>query len=170
MSSLTKEEYLALIKELLEQQYIEDNDTSIESENCWIPAEPAVKDKLPFSVSGGAIDLSKDKKEKVRILMFQSNIFKVDHFLIKVKSPVAAKLADRTPSLTIELYEEKFQTPSGAPCRMEYKMNIPKDSRFNDFAHTSKFTHGGCAIGVTEEVFIDLIRWLQAIKRMTAFL
>jgi hypothetical protein len=171
MSSLTKEEYLALINELLERQYEEDKSTSTEPENHWIPAEPAIKEKLPFAVRGGILDLSNASKEKIRVLAFQSDTFKVDHFLIRVKRPPKIPKAPQIKStLTIDVLEEKFRTPSGAPCRIEYKVNFPKDSRFNNFAHVAKFQSNGRAINVSEDVFFDLIRWLQAIKRMTAFL
>jgi hypothetical protein len=166
MSSLNKNDYLELLKKLLDQQY-NDAEEDVE-ENAWIPAESPLKDKIPIFVQSGIIDLTNAKKDKIKHQLFQSTNFRVDHFLIKLKKSTVSKIGSNL-ELEIQVFEEKFKTPSGAPCRMTYRLDIFKDNRFKDFIHLSKFKNS-YASKVGSEVFVDLIRWMQAIRRMTAFL
>ena len=173
MSSFNKQEYLDLIHKLLDQQYAEDEETeNIESDH-WIPAESPLKDKIPISVQNGTMDLSDAKKDKISTALRSASNFTVGHFIIKVernlfdskRNPIVGN-----PTFNIELYEERFKTPSGNPCRMTYKIDIKKDSRFNQCKWVSHFSYSNKASNVSNEIFVEVVRWMQALKRMTAFL
>lgn len=169
MNSITKEEYLALINKLLDQQYSDDGEKP-ETENHWIPAESPLKDKIPFAVQNGVIDLTNAKKDKIKPSLMNAGSFKVDNFLIKVTKRQTQGIVGSNLTLDLEVYEEKFRTPSGNPCRMTYRLDIKNDPRFEQCRCLSNFGGGHYSRNVTSEVFFDLVRWMQALKRMTAFL
>lgn len=174
MSSINKQEYLILIKELLEQQYNNSEDTEYEEDSHWIPSESPLKDKLSISVLNGTMDLTKAKKERIVSAIKNASSFTVDHFLVKISrnlfdSNNNAVLNDHT--LNIEIFEERFKTPSGNPCRITYRVDIGKDSRFTQCKWASQFgSRGNSARNITNDTFIEIIRLMQALKRLTVFL
>lgn len=166
MSTINKQEYLKLIKQLLEEQY-DDKDPS-EEENHWIPAESPLKDRIPLSVQSGTVDLTNAKKDRIRSSLFTFRIFKVDNFMVKTERRQTATVPI-TFTYDIEIFEERFKTPSGNPCRMTYHLDVVKDSRFSQCPWITQF--GGCsARSVSTETFVDIIRWMQALNRLTCFL
>jgi len=173
MQFLNKQEYLDFINKLLDQQYNDDEPEVKEEDSHWMPAESPLKDKIPIGVLSGTMDLTDARKEKINTALANASNFKVDHFLVKVKrnqlNPKTNSLT-LNPTLDIELYEERFKTPSGNPCRMTYRLDIGKDSRFTQCKWANYFGAGSTARNVPKEVFIDIIRWMQALKRLTAFL
>lgn len=66
--------------------------------------------------------------------------------------------------------ERRFRTPSGNPCNMDYRINLHKDNRFTNRPWLNEFGPQGEADDVPIETVVDIIRWLQALKRMNAFL
>lgn len=169
MNSMTKQEYLDLINKLLDQQYENDEPETPDPDSHWMPAESPLKDKIPISVQNGVIDLTNAKKDKIKTSLTMAGGFRVDNFLVKVKRRQTNSLPVALV-WDIELFEERFKTPSGNPCRMTYRLDVGSDTRFNQCPWVTSFGKGSSARGVSPDVFFDIIRWMQAIKRMTAFL
>jgi len=79
--------------------------------------------------------------------------------------PPAAQL-----TMDITVYQEKYRTPSGAPCKMSYKMDFSQDDRFSNRPWITYFNTQGRAHNIPVETVVEIVRWLQALKRMNAFL
>ena len=163
MNNISKEEYLRLLNELLEED-ITDDDFIDSSANHWIPAESPLKNKIPLKIQSGTIDLTKTKKDNIKQYLLKSDTFTVDNYLIKIERNLS------NDKITIEIYEEKFRTPSGAPCKMTYKVDLRKDSRFANCPWLNKLGFTGYRLQNTDQdTFIEVIKWLQIAKKLSSF-
>ena len=72
-------------------------------------------------------------------------------------------------SMDIKLSEEKTKTPSGNPCKMNYPVLMDKDLRFSNRKWSSLF-YNGIANNISIDLVVDIIRWLQVITKLPAFL
>jgi|ERR1035437_191717 hypothetical protein len=177
MSEFNNKEYLELINRLLDEQYSDDAcDLPITSDS-WIPAETEIKNKISKLKENINIDLSKAKKSEILKIFTdykQANI-KVDNFRIKVESYI---MHDRykedykgegDPIFSIRVYEEKSRTPGGFPCKMEYSVDFNKDKRFSNRFWLNKLGNGfGSNLTINETV--DIIKYMQIVKKLAAFL
>jgi len=167
---VTKEEYLRLIEEAIHQEedYLEDIDCK-----AWIPAEPAIKKKIPERF--GSIDATKLKREAIKKVIAHCPCITVSKFLIMLSTCEGnndiSSIDDANKQLyySIRIFETKYHTPSGRPCNMQYKVYLSKDIRFENRPWL-KFFLGSTALKVPEETLLDIIRWLQAITKLSSFL
>ncbi|CAB4196587.1 hypothetical protein UFOVP1290_107 [uncultured Caudovirales phage] len=164
MNNISKEEYLRLINELLEEDVDEEENFIDPSANHWIPSESPLKDKIPIKIQSGIIDLTKIKKDKIKQYLFNSDTFTVDNYIIKIIRNLS------NSKISIKIFEEKFRTPSGAPCRMTYKVNLRKDSRFTNCPWINKLDYYGHMLQNTDQdIFVEVIKWLQIAKKLSSF-
>ncbi len=179
MSNLTKEEYLRLIEQFADEQYGGDNDLVDNYailEQSWIPAESSVKEKMMRALNanrGGSVDLTNVRKEKIREALPKCHNVKVGDFLIVIEDCDAEPDATGKPinmCMDLAVWEERHKTPSGAPCRINYKLNFHKDDRFDNRPWLRLFNQAGMARQVPLDTVVDIIKWMQAIKKMSAFL
>lgn len=166
MTYYTKEEYLKLVSRLMEDHDSDDP----EDKDPWIPAISNIKDKMINArANSNSIDLSNASKQEIMVGVKIYNNIKIEKFSIKMHSHMDAD--KRT--FDIWIYEESDKSLNGAPGKMIYKINLGKDDRFSDrpwlnYFYNNTITSRG--IAVPEEVVCDIVRWLQAINRMKAFL
>jgi hypothetical protein len=178
MTSLTKEEYLKLIEDAYSQDEDEMDDYDHIPESAWIPAESPAKDQMNrarAASSQGVIDVLKYRKEQIRDALYKCVNLKIGEFVIHVeeyhgrpaikKMPPAAQL-----TMDITVYQEKYKTPLGAPCKMSYKMDFSKDDRFSNRPWLTYFNAQGGAHNIPVETVVDIIRWIQNIIRLSAFM
>jgi len=172
MKTMTKEEFLRLVEELTQQQY-DDPEPITEQEMEWIPADPPAKDRIKLPSETGVIDLTKYKKDKIKDAIYKCSSLKVGHFTIKVtkyhgypspKSPGGDLKVD------LSFWHEVYKTPSGAPCKMTYRLDVTKDSRFSNRDWLSYCKNSWSAREVPIDTAVEIIRWFQGIIRMIAFL
>lgn len=169
--SFNSKEYFKLIQQLLDQQY-HDEETSSEdiNDSAWIPSEPEAKQKLLLK-EGSNLDLTTTKKDKIKDLIIDhkkssyTSSIKVGDFLIKINTFDQAQIE----KFNVCIYEEKHRTQTGQPCKMLYKVDVLKDARFSQCSWTSDFTTWKNG-KITVDVMIDIVRWLQAIRKLTAFI
>jgi hypothetical protein len=168
MSTISKEDYLKLLEELDRE---DDMDTHPIPEDAWIPSEPPVKMKL--SNSAIVIDILDYKKNKIKEALYKSTNLRIGKYLIKIHSYHGKpdKKGDGTGfTMDIEVWETSYTTPSGAPCKMDYNKNFHKDNRFAGKPWLSYFTIGGWACDIPADTVVDVIRWIQTIQKLSAFL
>jgi|SRR6185436_10169923 len=167
-TSFTTEEYYNLIKSLVDQQY---HDTSSDDvyQETWIPAESEIKQKIK-SKDKGMVDLTDVKKDKIKDFILKSNTIKVGDFLIKITKSDYTKSDMSDLKMNMCIYEEKTHTQAGGNCKMLYKLDSTKDSRFSKCNWNSYFNQFKYGNSITIDVLIDIVRWLQAIRKLTAFI
>jgi hypothetical protein len=172
MKSFTNDDFLRLVEELTERQYGLDS-ADEESENYWMPADPAAKDKIKKPGEGGGIDISKIRKEDIQDMLYKHTNFKIGVFLIRITKyhsyPVKNK-ASTDLKMDLAFWHEVTKTATGAPCKMTYRFDIGKDNRFSNRSWLSYLTSKAIMKDVPVETVVDIFRWFQALHRMTAFL
>lgn len=170
MSNMSKEEYLQLINKLLEEDLFDEEENFLDpSAGHWIPAESTLKNKIPTKIQNGIINLTNIKKDKIKQHIFNSDTFIVDNYIIKIEW-LSCDINYNNRKINILIFEEKFKTPSGAPCRMTYKVNLRKDARFTNCPWLNKLTPSGHILANTNiDSFTEVIRWLQIAKKLNAF-
>ncbi len=172
---ITKEEYLKLIQ----KAYHQDDELDDGEELFWIPAKPEIKKKLQNLIKpNGDINATKMKKAEFSKLINKHNRITIGNFMVHIKSIVnptgidnvvedAVEITEET-KYNIVLYEVKKTTPSGMPCNIQVKLNIAKDNRFDDRQWAKGFTQLGGS--VSDKTLIELLKWMQAITKLPAFL
>jgi hypothetical protein len=137
---MTKEEYLELINKILEGSY-----SDLEEEKEEVKLEGAwipAKPNLP-AIKPGIIDLTSTKSKDILDSLKKGERFRIGKFTIRLNHSFNREVAK------IEIWEDKtITTPAGRP-----------------FA-----TYGYSAFQVPIEVSCEIIRWLQAVTKLAAFL
>lgn len=184
MSTITKEEYLQLIEQYANDQYGDRYDTEEGApyelgafiQEHWLPAESEAKEKMLVARNrneNGCIDLTTVKKDKLHDALYKYTNVKVSEFIIRIEEYHGKPgKTGKTVNLTMDIavWEEVYRTPSGAPCKMTYRKNFHQDNRFDKRPWLNYFNNSGEAHNIPTETVVEVIRWMQALKRMTAFL
>lgn len=174
MNPISKEEYIALLEQLADEQYGDDSTPELTiQEESWIPAEPYAKERMKAASVNGTIDVTKFRKDKIQEALYKCVNIKIGIFLIRIEGyhGYPDKLGKGTNlTMDIAIWEEKYTTPTGNPCKMTYRVDFFKDNRFYNRPWLNYFNTYGKAHNMPVETVVEVIRWLQAIKRMTAFL
>jgi len=169
MKSFTDQEYLDLIQSLVDQQYddaIEDYDID---KMEWIPAESEIKKKLESLNHHGMIDLTNVKSTKLKEEIKKCANLRVGAFKIALTS-IRPNPIKGDVGYDLEIREERTKTPSGQPCRVDYRVDLTKDSRFRGRPWLKYFLGNGVASNVPIDSVVEIVRWMQAVKKLTAFL
>lgn len=170
-TSFTDQEYLELIQKLVDNQYdeaIEDYD--IEKME-WAPAEAEIKAKIPKLNNRGMIDLTNVKSSKLKEEILKCGNLRIGSFKVvlthyhEVPTHAGAQFC-----VDLEIREEKLKTPNGQDCRIDYRADLLTDSRFKNRPWLKYFTSGSCGYNIPIDTVVEIVRWMQAIKRLTAFL
>lgn len=170
MSNLTKEEYLKLVEKFFNEQY--DEVPFIESlpNDAWIYADPPAKDKMKLPGHDGITDLTNVKKDKIAEILHTCRNIKIGNFLVKITKYHGEPDYEGGANfgLDICIYEEKVK--SNPPSKIQYKVDVHKDTRFSGRVWIEHFNSFKIGANIPLETVVEIVRWLQAIKRMSAFL
>ena len=147
-------------------------------DSAWIPAESPAKEKMNLRRAAdatGVIDVLKYKKPQIREALYRSINLQVGEFIIHVDEyhgrPAIKKMPPQAElTMDIQVMQEKYKTPSGAPCKMTYKMDFFKDNRFAECPWISYFTFKGAAHNIPMETVVNIVKHMQIIQRLNAFL
>lgn len=170
MKSFTQDEFLRLIEECTEQEYGDEINIP-EFEYNWISEKSSyIKKKIQELKPNGTIDLSKVKKEAIRDALFKSTLFKIGIFTIRITKYHSHPSKDQDIKIDLSFLYDATQTPSGAPCKMQYKFELGKDNRFANRSWLVYLSTSSSMKEVPIEEAVEVIRWFQGITRMTAFL
>lgn len=169
MKSLTDQEYLALIQQLVDQQYDEAIDDYNIDKMEWIPAESEIKKKLESLNRSGMIDLTTVKSSLLKEEIKKCANLKIGSFKVTL-THIHPNPTKGDVGYDLKIRETKTKTPSGQPCNVEYSADILKDSRFKGRPWLKYFKDGSYASNVPIDTIVEIVRWMQAIKKLTAFL
>src|ERR1017187_8217485 len=162
-----------MLESLNSDQYDSDDDSCVPEnyEEAWIPAVSPEKEKMFRTVRNGQLDITKYRKEQIRDAIYKVVNLTIGEFLIHISEyhgmPVRNKPQEAKLTLDITLYGTKYKTDSGLPCNMQSKLDPKTDNRFTGKPWLEKFS-GADADYIPVETVVDIIRWLQALKRMNA--
>lgn len=170
MSRLNPQEYLELCERLAEQYYNQDEEIEEIPEESWIPAESEAKEKLKRMLNhNGFVDLTNASKSQVINRIHTSNNFKVGNFLIKITKFCGAPVEGIRADLII--YEDKtIRNKFFRDTKISVKIDPNKDMRFSSTNWKGYFNTDKKGIDIPMETIPDIIRWLQAVQKMKAFL
>jgi hypothetical protein len=176
MAFLNKEEYLKLIEEAYSNE--EDTEDYEIPDSSWIPSESPAKARMERAReanNNGIIDVLRYKKEQIQDALYQHVNLRVGEFLIHVEEyhgrPTIRKMPPQAQlTMDITVMQEKNRTPSGAPCKMHFKMDFFKDNRFTNKSWISYFTSSGKAHNIPVETVVNIVKYLQAIQNLSAFM
>lgn len=164
--NMSKEEYLKLLQDL-------DGDVGSDLPvDSWFPSVSPAKEKmLKSKMFAGTTDCLELKREQILAAIKDNCNLKVGPFSIKVRGYYFSEKNEK-PIMTIDIYERKSKTPTGHPCNMDYKLDVYSDKRFIGRPWLELFNNGrqGTATNVPIETVVDIIKWLQALKKLTVFL
>lgn len=183
MKSLSKEEYLKIIQSLQEDSSETDMYDDILDSN-WMPAVSPAKERMERAKnrahSYANIDVTNFKKDKIQEALYNFCNIKISEFLLRIETyhgrPEFNKMYMKSNSpavslsMDISLWQEVYRTPSGAPCKMIYTLNLFKDKRFTGRPWLALFDASGKADNVPVETVVEIVRWFQNIKKLSAFM
>ena len=165
-----KKEYLEYLKALTAGQYNfeDDPDTPDVPDDSWIWAEPPAKEKMKNVQFGGVINALSLKKAQIKTAISKGQNIQVGAFMIRIMDYYGKDPLERS-ILSFEVYERRTKTPTGQPCNMDYPADLSKDNRFANRPWLSYF-NGSFARDVPIDTITDIVKWMQALKKLTAFL
>jgi len=171
MKSFTDQEYLELIQKLVEEQYNDAVDDYNIDKMEWIPSEPEIKQKIHRASTSGMIDLTNVKSNKLKEELLKCTNLKVGSFKVRIKryNGVPSQQGMQM-TVDMEVWEERTKTPSGRPCKIDYPMIFHKDTRFKGRPWLKYFNQGNFGSNVPIDTAVEIVRWMQALKKLTAFL
>ncbi|CAM6006090.1 unnamed protein product [Sphagnum balticum] len=152
-----------------EENYVPDN----YSEDAWMPAVSPHKEKMFRTVRNGQLDITKYRKEQIKDAIYKVTNLIVGEFLIHITEYHGMKAGNKPQesklNLDIILYRTKYKTETGQHCNMQFKLDPRTDNRFTGKPWLEMFA-GSRADNIPVDTLVDIIRWLQALKRINAFL
>lgn len=170
--SISKEEYLKIIEELPDQ-YGDDDEDYIIPEDAWLPAESDTKQRMKSAEKNIVIDILDFKKAKVQEALYQYMNFKIGSFLLRIEEYHGVHYKDGSGAdltLDISIWQHQDETTSGLPCNMDIHMDFHNDDRFIKKPWLNYFDSKGHAHNIPIETTANIIRWLQVIQKIPAFL
>jgi len=167
--STPRKEHLKYLQYLTDHQY----DYSEEPEektpdDSWIWAEPPAKEKMKNIIFNGITDATNLRKDQIKTAICKTQNIQVGSFSIKINGYYGTTPLEKGV-LSFSVYEKKTTTPNGHPCNMDVRADLSKDNRFTDRPWLSYFKGSG-AYDVPIDTIVDIIRWMQAVKKLSAFL
>lgn len=119
-----------------------------------------------------SIDVTNMKKNEIMSYINTRSEFTIGNFIVHVDE------GDKEDHVNIHILENQYKTASGFPCNMLVKKDIVADKRFSScpwlpyFYHNSKYgsVPRKTAYDVPIDEIINIIKWIKAINKMTAFL
>lgn len=165
---MNKEDYLKLLEKIAANQYDTEDEMPYTPEEAWIPAESEAKSKLKNINFNGVIDCTKMRSNDIKTAIGKAKNIQVGTFLIRI-SDYYGEDPLVEGKLSIEVYERLYRTPTGQPCNMDFRADLTRDSRFTGRPWL-KYFQGSWADKVPVENIIEIVRWMQALKKLAAFL
>jgi hypothetical protein len=169
---MTDQEYFELIKRLVNQQYTqEEENVNDELAGSWIPAESEAKQKMmKLRENTGFCDLTNVKRDKMKEFIVRSNGIRVGQFVAKIIKSSYTEKDMKDLILDITLYEEKYKTSLGNPAVLLNKINPIKDYRFSKCQWVTYWDGFNVGKKIPIEKVLDVVRWLQGVRKLTAFI
>lgn len=159
MNSLSAKEFLKLIEESQDQDFDDDFNKYTNYGKPVSGIDRRIIDIIAFK-----------KKDIIDALCSYTNI-QVGNFLIRIDAYRGTpETTGSNLNLDITIFETILQTTSGKPCKMNYRINVSIDDRFNNQPWAGNFDTTGKAFNISIDTAIDVVRWMMALTKMIAFL
>lgn len=96
------------------------------------------------------------------------SLIKVGNFILQIKNlnyynHIMPTVVD------VELFEEIFRTPTGQNCKLQMKLDLVKDQRFN-FCDWKQYFNSNKASNINYEIILKIIRQLQILTKLSSFI
>lgn len=171
ISGFSDHEYLELLQKLANQQYDdnyeEEQDLFSDAPEEWTYEEQPRKPQ--YNPSYECIDLSSAKLEVIKNKLQTSGNIKVGQFIIKIIKYDIANTNDI--KLDINILEEKQRIFNGNPGKIAEKINLSKDTRFNNQEWIKYFNNSiKSGIKIPIETVANIIKYMQFVYKNAAFL
>ena len=173
MDTILPDEYLALLKMLADTQY--DEEEYVPEPEPWMDADSQALEKMRkarvTATELSTIDMTDMKSAKIKDMLTKHKNIKVGNYSIKIRKYDGHLHEDPNHPITVdvEVWIKKFKTDIGNPCNMDYRVDFSKDSRFAPCAWLKHFK-GSSGTKIPLDTLHEIIRWLQAIKRLSGLM
>lgn len=172
--NISKEDYIKLLTDLANDQYTSKDveDTVKDMGDAWFPAESPAKERMIKSREfTGTVDCLNLKKDQIIAAINKNKNLSVGPFTIRIRGFYTSE-KNKDSFMTIDLYEWRTKTPSGHECRMDFRVNVLTDSRFEGRPWLTSFNNSqiGKAYNIPLNTVVDIVKWLQVIRKLAAFL
>lgn len=172
MSTFSKEDYLKMLEEIANQQYSEPKEPAVDVPgDSWIWGESPLKEKLKMANLHSTTDATNLHRDQIKTAIKKTRNLKVGHWSIKIKGFYHSDKLDND-FMHLDIYERRTKTPSGQQCNMDYRADLATDNRFTNCSWISYFstTSPGLAQNVPIDTVVNIVKWMQALKKLTVFL
>ena len=160
---LSKEEYLQLVTRFLNEQYGDELEDSYEEEPIEDTKPPRVPDFNKI------INVTTYKKaEIIDALLYCSNL-QVNNFIVKISDYIKEE-GQNTVKYNLKLYEESPHIYLNRPCKKTTKLIPSDDIRFSNCSWVNYFNSSSSGEKLPLEELLNLVRWLQAVSKLAAFI
>lgn len=119
----------------------------------------------------GVTDVTNLKKDKILSAIRSGTNIMIGSFTMKIIAHVITKNKSSITNLDIHIYESISRTYSGVSCKIDNSFDILSDNRFSNKLWLKYFNPKGKGkgINVPEDVIVNIIIYLKAIQKFSAF-
>lgn len=118
------------------------------------------------------INLTDSKTSEIKEVIKHHQMGKqyiIGNFLITMKC-YRQNNKEESISVDLILWEKRPIIWNGRSCNIDYKLNLGKDFRFSGRTWVSQFNDCGMGEKISFSTMVEIVRWMQAITKMSAFL
>ena len=172
MSTFSKEDYLKMLEDIANQQYQEPEEPVEDvPADSWIWSVSPVKEKLMTAKLHSTSDATNLHRDQIKKAIKNTRNIQCGPFSIKIKGYYQSEKLDND-FMHLDVYERRTKTPTGQKCNMDYRADLTSDKRFADRPWIIYFSkdNPGIAKNVPIDTVVDIIKWMQALKKLTVFL
>lgn len=170
---INMDEFLYLAKRYVEEQYHTDEDVGEylpdDLEGILSEAQERKErmERRSYQMQEAILNLSDADEEAIEHALASAKNFKVGDFVIKIKKYRVDQ--NKNIFLAMDIYEEKLKITHFGSNKMPERVNILKDCRFQDCTWIVHFKYMANQ-DIPIKTGIQIIRWLQAVGRLPAYI
>jgi hypothetical protein len=169
MHVFSSDEYVELIQQLSEEHYDTIETEEPISEEAWIPSESSNKEKMIRHYQDRMVDVTNTSADKLKEQLLIFKYVKIGNFKAMITKNNYLPIKDIKNNLCIEVWEEKYKTPNGFDCKIDYPLHIGNDHRFTGSPWKRSFS-GNSANNLSLDIIFGVIRFLQVLYKLPAFI
>lgn len=172
MSTFSKEDYLKMLEDMANQQYDEPEEPEVNvPTDSWVWGVSPLKEKLMTAKLHSTSNVMNLHRDQIKKAIQNTRNIQVGAFSIKIKGYYQSDKLDNH-FMHLDIYERRTKTPTGQSCNMDYKADLTSDKRFADRPWITYFSkdNPGHAKNVPIDTVVDIVKWMQALKKLTIFL
>lgn len=168
MKNYSNQQYLEMLKKLVEEQYSDLSEGALES---YIDPQQIIMERKVERIknnmnnnSSQICDVTNCKRKDIEKKVANCRNFVVGNFSIRVSQVQNSGIVD------IDIYENKISTNFAVPSQIQHKLDILKDTRFKTCSWAKYFNHFKRGSNIPQETLVEIIKWLQVASSIGTFL